>query len=192
MLRRTHLVLVSVVALAVLGAASTSAKPNARDASQPPLVGRWQKVTTCQQFVQSLDRYGLVALAPTMLSGNGLVEGSPAELAAKSDICEGAIPRVHSHYFTRDGQFGSLDWNLRPVDDGPYRILDARTFRHGKAVFRYRIRNGNRLTLIPVLPPAVIKYALAHPREFSRAGYTVSVALPVGGPWKRVPCRGWC
>jgi hypothetical protein len=106
------------VAVAVLGIGSTAAgQPTSQ--TTPPVVGRWQKVTTCQQFVQSLRQVGLEKLAPAMIAGNGLVPGTPAQLAAKTNICEGAVSRVHSHSFTRSGEFGSLDWNRADRHLGP-------------------------------------------------------------------------
>ena len=79
-----------------------------------------------------------------MIAGNGLVPGTPAQLAAKSNICQGAVSRIHSHFFTRSGEFGSLDWNQNQVDDGSYAIIKAGSFRIGpRAVFRYRIVDGN-------------------------------------------------
>jgi hypothetical protein len=193
--RRACAVLALAFALGAIGVGAvgtTQAAPLVESAESSPLVGRWQKVTTCQQIVDSLRRYGLENVAPAMVAGNGLVSGTPTELAAKRNLCEGAIPRVHSHFFTRGGEFGSLDWNLSRVDDGTYRVVDARRFRIGKALFRYRILEGKRLALTPVLSAAAKRQALARPLQFSEAGWMVAVALPSGGPWKRVPCRGWC
>jgi hypothetical protein len=181
------------VAVAVLGIGSTAAGQPTSPAKLPPLVGRWQKVTTCQQFVQSLRQVGLEKLAPAMIAGNGVVPGTPAQLAAKTNICEGAVPRVHSHFFTGNGKFGSLDWNRNQVDNGGYKIINPGSFRIGpRAVFRYRIVDGKRLSLTPVLTPAAKQKALADPLAFSEAGWMVTVSLPAGGAWKRVPCAGWC
>jgi hypothetical protein len=181
------------VAVAVIGIGSTAAGQPTSQTKPPPLVGRWQMVTTCQQFVQSLRQVGLEKLAPAMIAGNGLVTGTPAQLAAKTNICEGAIPRVHSHFFTRNGGFGSLDWNRKQVDDGGYKIISAGSFRIGpRAVFRYRIIDGKHLRLTPVLTTAAKQEALADPLAFSEAGWMVAVSLPAGGAWKRVPCAGWC
>ena len=181
------------VAVAVLGIGTTAAGQPTTAAKSSPLVGRWQKVTTCQQFVQSLRQFGLEKLAPAMVAGNGLVPGTPAELAAKANICEGAVPRVHSHFFTPDGDFGSLDWNRNQVDDGSYKIIKAGSFRIGpRAVFRYRVVDGKRLSLTPVLTTAAKQDALAKPLAFSEAGWMIAVSLPAGGAWKRVPCAGWC
>ncbi len=184
-----------MIAVAVIWGASTAntqAASHIASAQASPLVGRWQKVTTCQQFVDSLKRFGMEAVAPAMVAGNGPVPGTPEELAAKSNICEGAVPRVHSHFFNSLGEFGSLDWDRQRVDDGIYRVVNARTFRIGGATFRYRIINGKRLTLTPVISATAKKRALARPLEFSRAGWMVAVSLPAGPSWKRVPCAGWC
>ena len=56
------------VAVAVLGIGTTAAGQPTTAAKSSPLVGRWQKVTTCQQFVQSLRHFGLEKLAPRALS----------------------------------------------------------------------------------------------------------------------------
>ena len=192
-LRRAALAALAVAAVGVAAASSTQAASQNPHAQIPPLVGRWEKVTTCRQIVDSLRRFGLETVAPAVLAGNGLVSGTPAELAAKKDVCEGAVPRVHSHFFTRGGQFGSLDWNRKQVDEGAYQRVSATIFRIGRATFRYRIINGGKsLLLTPVIPQALKKQALAAPLEFSPAGWMVAVALPAGPAWKRVPCGRWC
>ncbi len=57
-------------------------------------------------------------------------------------------------------------------------------------VFRYEIE-GDKLSLSPVITPAMKKEALAQPLEFSDAGWSVAVSYP-GQIWKRVDCSGWC
>lgn len=178
---------VAIASLAfVLGA--TLVLPAA--AKSPALVGRWERVTTCQELVTALRNAGLGATAPAMLAGNGLVPGTPQQLARRANICKGAVPRRHSHFFTAAKQFGSLDWKAMQVDDGPYRIVNARTLRIGEGTFHYRIVGG-KLTLTPVISAAAKRQALAHPLQFSTAGWQVAVSFP-GHTWKRVPCRGWC
>jgi hypothetical protein len=118
--------------------------------------------------------------------------GSPKP--TKGHPCSGAIPRRHSHFFDRQGQFGSLDWLGGQVDDGPYRLTDQQTVHIGTnpaANFRFRILNGNKLTLTPVLTKAMVRRALAHPAKFSAASWAVSVAY-AGHTWQRVPCNGRC
>ena len=191
-------VAISVVTLVVAAVSSATAGTDvhqaraaaARTVGTPAFVGRWSRVTTCQEIVAMLMKAGLGAAAPAMLAGNGLVSGTPQQLAKKPNICAGARPRVHYHYFTKDGRFGSLDWNEEPVDDGRYRVVDARTFRIGQALFRYRV-SGNQLALTPVITAAAKRQALAKPLDFSTAGWQIAVAFP-GHTWKRVPCKGWC
>jgi hypothetical protein len=192
---RNGVVITALVAVAA-GVVSTgvvsrhASAAEASGASGPALVGRWSRVTTCQDLVAALRKAGLGATAPAMIAGNGLVPGTPQELAQKADICSGARPRAHSHFFTAAGAFGSLDWKGQQVDDGPYRLIDSRTIRIGGAAFRYRI-TGKQLVLTPVITAAAKRKALAHPLEFSTAGWQVAVSFP-GHSWKRVPCGSWC
>lgn len=171
---------------------SVSASPVA------PLVGRWERVTTCQELVSELDEAGLGALAAHAWVGNTSASGqssykpgSPKPTLARP--CAGAIARVHSHFFTQLGQFGSLDWTGQQVDDAPYRIVndDTLTIGGGDTTFRYRIINGDTLTLDPVISEAKKRQALADPTKFSEAGWAVSVAY-ASHTWKRVSCSGWC
>jgi hypothetical protein len=81
------------------------------------------------------------------------------------------------------------------VDDGKYQVLDARTIRIGNrdvhSKFRYRIKNrdGHRfLALRPLINDRERRRALAHPLEFSSAGWSVAVAY-TGHVWKSVPCK---
>jgi len=124
---------------------------------------------------------------------------SAADLSRKDDLCEGAEPFVHYHFFDADGQFGSLDETENQVDDAPYEIIDSRTFRIGAGQsgagpgveFHYEI-NGDTLTLSPVITQAMKKdEALANPFQFTDAGWAVAVAYP-GEEWKRVSCGNWC
>jgi hypothetical protein len=154
------------------------------------IVGRWQRVTTCQELVSALTKAGLRKTAPAMVAGNGFVPGTPKQLAAKADLCKGAVARRHSHFFTAAGQFGSVDYKGQQVDDGNYRLLDARTVRISDGKFHFRIA-GRELRLEPVISAAARRKALAHPLQFSTAGWQVSVAFP-GHAWKRVPCIQWC
>lgn len=76
------------------------------------------------------------------------------------------------------------------MDDGNYRVVDARTFRIGDAVFHYRV-TGKRLTLSPVISASAKRQALADPMKFSTAGWQIAVSFP-GYTWNRVPCKYWC
>lgn len=168
---------------------SPSISPSAE--SVAALVGRWERVNTCQELVDELNQAGLGEIAPTIVAGNGFVPGSANQLAKRADLCQGAKPRVHAHFFTPEGLFGSLDWNEQQVDDGAYTIINDNTFKIGDTTFHYEIVNDDTLMLEPVIPKAAVTEALAHPDEFSAAGWSVSVAFQ-GHPWKRVNCEGWC
>jgi hypothetical protein len=174
-------------------AAATESATSDTTSDAPPLVGRWERVNECPQLVKALNQAGLGAVAPAMV-GDYFPEASPKQLARKDDLCKGAEPFVHSHFFDEAGMFGSLDENQNRVDDGMYEILDEGRFRIGNAdvgvVFRYEIE-GDALSLSPVLTQAMKKQALAHPLEFSDAGWAVAVSYP-GHEWKRVDCVGWC
>jgi hypothetical protein len=180
------------------------AEPTSPEAKQPPteattesttsptpaIVGRWQQVQSCRYLVTALDKAGLKPLAPAMV-GNYFPSSSPQQLAQKPDVCKGAKPQRHSHFFTEDGQFGSLDQHGQQVDDGTYTVTqDVVRIGAGGAEFLYRIVN-DKLMLHPVISPKDHHRALENPLEFSEAGWQVAVSYP-GLPWKRAPCAGWC
>ncbi len=144
-------------------------------------------------MVRALSEAGLGALAPGVV-GDYFPGESPKELEKKQKLCQEAMPQRHSHFFTADGLFGSLDQNEQQVDDGPYRISGPGTFQLGEnqeETFTYRIEGGDRLTMVPVISATVKRMALARPLEFSIAGHQVAVAL-TGQTWQRVPCGTWC
>lgn len=164
------------------------------------LVGRWERVTTCQELVGNLEKAGLALLAPYAWLGatsstgeSSFAPGSPEPTLGHP--CTGALARTHAHFFDESGQFGSLDWLGGQVDDGSYQIIDGNTFSIGSVAFHYRIVNGDTLTLSPVLTKVMLRQARGarrgNPVEFSAAGWAVSVAF-AGYTWKRVPCEGWC
>ena len=154
-----------------------------------PIVGRWQQAHTCQQLVDALDAQGLGVLAPGVV-GDYFPDQSYDELAAKDDLCSGAKPQQHSHFFTASGLFGSVDQYGNQVDDGTYVIVDANTIQVGDGTFDYSIQGGT-LQLTPVITEKQRQEALRHPEEFSTAGWMVAVSYP-GTKWKKVPCQGWC
>jgi hypothetical protein len=172
--------------------ASTAATTPTTTAETEAFVGRWERVNECPQLLKALSEAGLAAIAASVV-GDYFPDSTSKELAKKDDFCRGAEPFVHSHFFTETGEFGSLTEDLEQVDDGPYEIIDDSTLRIGAdpgVEFHYEIR-GDTLTLTPVITKAMIAQALAHPLEFSDAGWSVAVAYP-GHVWKRVDCSGWC
>lgn len=174
-------------------AEATTAANTTTTSSSSAIVGRWQRENTCPELVKALDGAGLGKIAPAIV-GDYFPETPPKQLAEKDDLCEGAKPIVHYHFFDGAGRFGSLDENEEQVDDGAYEVINDRTFVISKEFpdvsFHYEIK-GESLTLSPVVTRAMKRDALAHPLEFSAAGWAISVSYP-GHEWKRVECAGWC
>ena len=174
-------------------AKAPSAKPEATGSPRgATIVGRWEVRRTCQGMVEALDQAGLREIAPSVV-GDYFPGKKPQQLARKAEVCQGAKPQQHSHFFTEDGQFGSLDQHAEQVDGAPYRVVDDRTLRlgpNGEQTYRYRVA-GDELTLEPLIPSRTKREALANPLEFSPAGHMAAVAY-TGHPWKRVDCDGWC
>jgi hypothetical protein len=156
-------------------------------------VGRWQQLHTCQELVDGLNALGLGSLAPGVV-GDYFPDQSFDELAAKDDLCAGAKPQQHSHFFTASGLFGSLDQYGNQVDGGTYEVVDSNTIQitieFGVGTFDYSIQ-GATLQLTPRITDKQRRDALRHPEQFSIAGWMVAVAYP-GTKWKSVPCQGWC
>ena len=151
-------------------------------------------VNKCPELVGAVEEAGLGSVASSVV-GDYFPDSDPEELAAKDDLCEGAEPFVHYHFFDADGRFGSLDEEQDQVDDGMYEIIDeGRRFRIGNpdvgVVFQYEVE-GETLRLSPEVTEAMIEEALASPFEFTAAGWSIAVSYP-GHEWKRVPCGSWC
>jgi hypothetical protein len=167
-------------ALLVL-AASAETRADATVTSRSALVGTWRRTTTCAELTAALTKAGLKKWVLEAVAGNGFVPGvtKPEQIADPANPCEGAVPRKHSHFFTRDRRFGSLDWNGDPVDDGTYRIAGKGTVvifkEFPKVTFRYRIR-GSTITFAPVIARGCSTF---------RCAWAISMAYP-GKTWQRV------
>lgn len=173
-------------------AASTPSSP-----AVMTIVGQWTAQRDCHVLDQALLKAGLAAVAPAVLQ-DFFTQATPQQLAKKSDICVGAGPAVtHSHFFTAAGAFGSLDENGQQVDDGTYSaqapdlyICDSGvpscTATAANGHFKYAITN-DQLRLTPVITKTQRAQALAHPFDFSHAGWMVAVAYP-GRLWTRTAC----
>jgi hypothetical protein len=196
--RSTLMVLITVTIATVACGSSTVPPSGSRTAEASPiespvsaLVGRWERVITCQELVEELNKAGLGPLTPYAWLGQaGYAAGSPTP--TMSHPCIGAIDREHSHFFTQGGQFGSLDWSGAQVDDGTYQIIDDHTLSIGSTgeagvTFHYAIQSGETLMLSPVLTKEMISRALADPKNFSSALWALSVAYP-DYSWARAPC----
>ena len=173
-----------IAAMTLAGGTASAASPDATS-----IVGRWQQAHRCQQLVDALDALGLGAIAPSVV-GDYFPDQTAEELAAKSDICSGATPIQHSHFFTSAGLFGSLDQYWNQVDDGTYVMVDRDTVAINGATFDFALQ-GDTLSLTPRITDRQRREALRDPLEFSTAGWMVAVSYP-GTNWKSVPCFGWC
>jgi hypothetical protein len=195
---RSHLTIVMATLLAFtaigVGVASALNAPTASALAKNPIFGRWQQTHRCSGLVHAFEKAHLRRLAPGWVASDyfGGVPGQ--ELLSKEHICSGAEPQRHSHFFTRDGHFGSVNQHNQQVDSGRYRIINAHTFRIIDARFHYdvaRLFDRKILTLKPVITKRMRRQALADPFEFSIAGWEVAVAY-TGSVWKRVRCGKWC
>src|SRR5262249_2142847 len=110
--------------LAAIGAAAAGSAAHSAPAARVPsgLQGRWSQTHSCAQLVAALRSAGLGRAAPAIV-GDYFPHSTPKQLAQKTDICSGATPQVHSHFFTAAGAFGSVDQHSQQVDDGSYTIL---------------------------------------------------------------------
>lgn len=154
------------------------------------IIGRWEALRKCSDMVRAVDIQGLDALEPIIV-GDYFPNATLEELAAKEDVCAGAKPQLHYHFFTRDGFFGSLDQHENQVDDGTYTVVDSNTIRIGDSeLYDFRIQ-GATLQLTPRITEGQRQFALSHPTEFTQAVHMVAVAVQ-GINWEHVPCQGWC
>jgi len=157
-----------------------SPTPAANDTSA--IVGTWERENTCQEVVSALRDAGLDRWVLEAVAGNGFVPGAtrPEQIADPNDPCDGAVSRQHSHFFTEDGAFGSLDWNGDPVDDGTYEVPEDGTLVISKefpdVTFHYAV-NGDTIMFEPEIP--------ACSPDCFEAAWSVMVALP-GETWHRV------
>jgi hypothetical protein len=149
--------------------------------SPSAIVGTWRRATTCSELVKALTSAGLKKFVLESVAGNGFIPGvtNPDQIANPASPCKGAVARKHSHFFTKDRKFGSLDWKGEQVDDGTYRLVNNRTFIISKefpnVTFHFRIR-GNTITFAPVI---------AHSCTTFRCAWAISMAYP-GKSWQRV------
>ena len=114
--------------------------------------------------------------------GNGLVPGvaSESEAPNPNDLCEGAVEREHSHVFTADGRFSSLDHDGNQLDQGWYELVGDDTLIINDQTFKYTI-DGDQLALTP--PDIDISDCTTKECRFPKA-WALMVALP-GTTWTR-------
>lgn len=180
------LVLLSLlVATSALATASAAARDHGAATASPsssvaPFVGRWRRLTTCSELVAALEKAGMRKWVTEFVAGNSFIPGvTSANQVSATNPCKGAVPRRHSHFFTKSGEFGSLDWRGEPVDDGMYRVIDRRTFviskEFPKVTFHYSI-SGQTIKFAPVVARGCPTFRCAWP---------ISMAYP-GKAWQRV------
>jgi hypothetical protein len=178
-----RLLLVPVVVACLVAALAGSAL------AAPPvnsIAGTWQRVIHCQDVVRALTAAGF---GDNALDAAGeFVHVTSEGVADAANPCRGALPERHSHFFTADGQFGSLDENGDQVDEGTYEIVAPGTlvmpygFEHGPPIpvtFHFRI-HGNTISFDPVIPNDC---STSQCREAT--AWSVTVALS-GKTWRRV------
>ena len=121
-------------------------------------------------------------LVDEFVAGNGFIPGisvDEPEQIDPNDPCKGAVPRLHSHFFTEDGEFGSRDWKGEDVDVGRYRVMGDKLViskEFPDVTFRFRIE-GDTITFDPLNIPAGC--------TSFECGWSIAVAYP-GETLKRV------
>ena len=163
------------------GAPSQEANQTRAAGVEAGIVGTWERETHCEELVSALTDAGLDRWVLDAVAGNAFVPGvtRPEEIADPSKPCDGAVPRTHSHFFTQDGRFGSLDWNGEQVDDGTYELVGEDTFVVSKefpdVTFHYAV-DGDTITFEPEIPTCT--------PDCFEASWSVAVAYP-GETWRR-------
>ena len=183
-MKRTWIMHVAAICLIAVGVATLTAcgsdeKPRAKE-PEPTIIGVWKRLTTCEDRVKAFNDAGLGKYAAESVAGDGLIPGvtDADQLRDPSHPCDGAKPVEHSHFFTDEDQFGSLDDTGQQVDDGPYRLVGKNSVEIGGVTFHYTVTRDT-LTLDPVMP------GCAKSGCFD-AQWAVAVSYN-GLPWKRVP-----
>ena len=172
-MRRTSLVLAVLVMLAVAAAAYSGGRNR--------VVGTWTANTTCLAQYNALMKWpGLRKYAKEMVVGNGFIPGvrQVSQLKDPARPCLGAVPRKHSHFFTKAGAFGSLDWTGEQVDDGSYTLKGTNKIVIHKefpaVTFTYAIK-GKSIKFTPLIPRTCSTF---------RCAWSISMAIP-GTTWTR-------
>jgi hypothetical protein len=163
---------------------TSTEEPTASPSPAPaePLVGEWQRLQKCLELARGLKQAGLEEFIAESVVGSEFIAGvdDVSQLPDPANPCKGAEPRLHSHFFTEDGEFGSLNEFGKQVDDGTYELVNDRTFILGdKLTFHFRIK-GDTIMFDPVIPQDC-----STKKCFGDAVYMVGVSYP-GERWERV------
>jgi hypothetical protein len=170
-MRRASLVLALFTVLTTAASADSS--------DRNPVLGTWTAVTTCSAQYNALMKFpGLRRYASEMVVGNGFIPGvrQVGQLKDPAQPCLGAVPRKHSHFFTKTGRFGSLDWRGEQVDDGSYTLKSAnRIVIHKEfpsVTLMYTV-TGTTITFTPLIAKTCSTF---------RCAWSLSMAIP-GTRW---------
>jgi dipeptidyl aminopeptidase/acylaminoacyl peptidase len=123
------LVVLAAVGVIVAGPhtalASVQRSPGPTTSEVSAIVGSWHRSQTCSEMLAAFEAAGLAESHVGWLQGN-FFGGEPGP--TEGDVCAGAQgPLEHSHFFTDEGAFGSLDESGEQVDDGDYVVVDEDT-----------------------------------------------------------------
>jgi hypothetical protein len=166
---------------------ASTAEPSAAAVASPPtkrpvplIVGEWVATQDCQRIVAMLGDAGLDEFVLEQVYDFVPGAAKAEDVKDPSNPCDGAVQRVHSHFFTFEGQFGSKDFRGQQVDDGTYRLEGEDVVVIGDQPFHYRI-DGDQLTLEP--PVVDISGCTSRECRFA-ATWVLMVAMP-GTTWTR-------
>src|SRR4051794_32523333 len=123
---------------------STTTTSTTSTTPAPALVGTWTRTTTCQEYVERQTEAGFTDDLAAGVAGNGWLPGidSAEAIPDLAHPCATAVPREHSHVFTGDGAFASLDWHGQQVDSGSYELVGDHTL-----VLPYSFEDGDAIDM---------------------------------------------
>ena len=141
-----------------------SAAPSASQSTSADIIGTWRAQHTCDGIVNAMQDAGFgLAVAIESVVDNGLVPGGDGTGSLDTDHpCADAIALDHSHVFSADGQFHSLDQAGDEVDFGTWEALDEDTIVVGApdradVIFDYAVE-GDVLTLEPQIEEGCLEF----------------------------------
>jgi len=149
--------------------------------SSAAIVGEWVGVHDCEHIVSMLKAAKEDEFVLGELAGSGLLPGvdTPSQIKDPAHPCVGAVQQRHSHFFTKDGQFGSKDAHASQVDDGTWTIKGDKLVINDQP-FGFAI-SGDQLTLTP--PKVDVSKCTDKACRFM-AAWVLLVAMP-GQTWTR-------
>ena len=160
-----------LVTLAMLSAcdvnrSETASSPSRTVSASPgemrvgPLLGMWQRVTSCRRFLRGLERAGLGEMSTELLVWSPSRWFPSEDRIPTGDRCRGATEAPYTYYFAEDGRFGLVDDDGVLVEDESYEPIDGDTITmhlvtadsvRGDVTVDYRIR-GDVIRFDVVVP----------------------------------------